>query len=72
MQISPELIAEIISVILFVVSIFIGAKYRKFKGKVKALAGLINEVDAALEDDQVSKEETAKILEKAITLAEDP
>jgi len=67
-----EIISAIVSVILMIVSIYFGGKYRKFKKKLQILVGLISEINDAIADDRVTKEEIGEIARKAFELTADP
>lgn len=62
-------IFTVVSAVLSVVSVFLGAKYRKWLAKGKLLAELLDEVVVAAEDDAVSEEEFQKIVAKAKLVA---
>jgi hypothetical protein len=51
--------------ILTIISVFLGAKYRKWLTKGKLLAELFDDILAAAEDDRVSEEEFQSIVAKA-------
>jgi hypothetical protein len=51
--------------ILTIISVFLGAKYRKWLTKGKLLAELFDDILAAAEDDRVSEEEFQSIAAKA-------
>jgi len=67
-----EIISAVVSVILLIVSVYFGSKYRKFKRKLSILAELINEVNDAIADNKVTKKEIGEIMEKATELIADP
>ena len=67
-----EIISAIVSVILLIVSIYFGGKYRKAKKKLQILVGLISEINDAIADDRVTKEEVGEIARKALELIADP
>ena len=47
----------VVSAVLTVVSVFLGAKYRKWLEKGGLLATLLDDIIEAVEDDKVSEEE---------------
>ena len=55
--------------VLSIVSVFLGAKYKKWLAKGKLLAELFDDVVAAAEDDAVSEEEFQSIVAKAKLVA---
>ena len=62
-------IVTVVSAILSVVSVFLGAKYRKWLEKGRLFAKLFDDVVAAAEDDAVSEEEFQSIVAKAKLVA---
>lgn len=67
----PVTIATIISAILAVVGILFGKKYKKFKDLFNMVVAIVVEAKKALEDDNVTKEEVKKILDKINDLTND-
>lgn len=67
----PVTIATIISAILAVVGILFGKQYKKFKDLFNMVVGIVVEAKKALEDDNVTKEEVKKILDKVNDLTND-
>ena len=63
-------VAVLVSVILTLASLVLGAKYTQGKAKAKQLSDLLNSVIAAAEDDQVSDAEFNDIVAKAKALAD--
>ena len=55
--------------ILTIVSVFLGAKYRKWLERGRLFAKLFDDVVAAAEDDAVSEEEFQRIVVKAKLVA---
>ena len=55
--------------ILTVVSVLLGAKYRKWLERSRLFAELFNDLVAAAEDDKVSEEEFQEIVAKAKKVA---
>ena len=66
---SGSFIVALITAILSVVSVFLGAKYRKWLEKGRLFAKLFDEIVAAAEDDKISEEEFQKIVAKAKLVA---
>ena len=62
-------IIAVATAVLSIVSVFLGAKYKKWLAKGKLLAELFDDVVAAAEDDAVSEEEFQKIVAKAKLVA---
>jgi hypothetical protein len=62
-------IVALVSAFLTVVSVFLGAKYRKWIGRARLFAGLLDEIISAAEDNEVSEEELKQIIAKAKQLA---
>ena len=62
-------IIAVATVVLSIVSVFLGVKYKKWLAKGKLLAELFDDVVAAAEDDAVSEEEFQKIVAKAKLVA---
>ena len=64
MEVDIGLTAEILTVVLALLSIFLGAKYRKTKRIMKELAEAMDKTYKALEDDKVTKEELKQVIEE--------
>ena len=64
-------IVAVVSAILTVVSVFLGAKYRKWLEKGRLFAKLLDDIVAAAEDNKVSDEEFQKIVAAAKQVAAD-
>jgi hypothetical protein len=64
-------IVAVATAILTIVSVFLGAKYRKWLERGRLFAKLFNEVVVAAEDDKVSEEEFQRIVADAIKVAAD-
>ena len=62
-------IVTVVSAILSVVSVFLGAKYRKWLERGRLFAELLNDIVVVAEDDKVSEEEFQKIVAKAKRVA---
>jgi hypothetical protein len=67
---SGSLVA-VVSAVLTVVSVFLGVKYRKWLGKARLFAGLLDDIISAAEDDKVTEEEFQKIVVAAKEIAAD-
>ena len=55
----------ITSIILAIVSIVFGAKWRKVKKLIKEISAFVVEISEALEDDRISREELVRIKQKS-------
>jgi hypothetical protein len=62
-------IIAVTTAFLTLFSVFLGAKYRKWLGKGRLFAGLLDDIVAAAEDDKVSEEEFQKIVAQAKKVA---
>ena len=62
-------IVAVATAILTIVSVFLGAKYRKWLAMGRLFAKLFDDVVAAAEDDAVSEEEFQSIVAKAKLVA---
>jgi hypothetical protein len=62
-------IVAVATAILSVVSVFLGAKYRKWLSRGRLFAELFDDLVAAAEDDKVSEEEFQEIVAKAKKVA---
>lgn len=59
------LIVALASAVFAVVSVFLGAKYRKWLAKARLFAKLLDDIIAAAEDDKISEEEFQRIVATA-------
>ena len=59
----------IVTAVLSVVSLFLGAKYRKWLERGRLFAKLFDDIVAAAEDDKISEEEFQKIVVEAKKVA---
>jgi len=64
-------IVAVATAVLSVVSVFLGAKYRKWLERGRLFAKLLDEIVAAAEDDKVSEEEFQQIVAEAKKVAAD-
>ena len=64
MEISTTIIAEILTVILLLLSIYFGSGYKKAKRIMKELAEAMDKTYKALEDDKITKEELKQIIKE--------
>ena len=62
-------IVAIATAVLSAVSVFLGAKYRKWLGRGRLFAELLDDIIAAAEDDNVTEEEFQKIVAEAKKVA---
>ena len=62
-------IAALVTAVLTVVSVFFGAKYRKWLERGRLFGKLLDDIIAAAEDDNVSEEEFQKIVAEARKVA---
>jgi hypothetical protein len=59
----------VVTAVLSVVSLFLGAKYRKWLDRGRLFAKLFDDIVAAAEDDKISEEEFQKIVAEAKKVA---
>jgi len=59
-----SLIAEILAIVLALLSIYFGSKYRKAKRIMKELAEAIDKTYKAIEDDKITEEELKRVLKE--------
>jgi len=64
-------IAAVVSAVLALASVVLGAKYRQGLRKAKQLTQLLDEIIEAAEDNEVSEEEFQQIVAKAKRVAAD-
>jgi len=64
-----SLIVAVVTAVLSVVSVFLGAKYRKWLDRGRLFAKLFDDIVAAAEDDKISEEEFQKIVAEAKKVA---
>ena len=64
MELDLSLIAEILTIVLALLSLYLGGKYKKAKQVIKELAEAMDKTYKALEDDKVTKEELKGILKE--------
>jgi hypothetical protein len=64
-------IVAMATAILTIVSVFLGAKYRKWLSRGRLFAELFDDIVAAAEDDKVSEEEFQNIVAAAKQVAAD-
>ena len=57
MEVDLGLIAEILTIILALLSLYFGSKYKKAKQVMKELAEAIDKTYKAIEDDKITEEE---------------
>jgi len=62
-------IITIVTAVLSVVSLFLGAKYRKWLERGRLFAKLLDDIVAAAEDDKISEDEFQKIVADAKKVA---
>ena len=62
-------IVAVATAVLSVVSVFLGAKYRKWLARGRLFAELLDDIVVAAEDDAVSEEEFQSIVAKAKLVA---
>ncbi|MCR3922950.1 MAG: hypothetical protein NUK65_10635 [Firmicutes bacterium] len=63
------LIVTLATAVLSVVSVFLGAKYRKWLERGRLFAKLFDDIVAAAEDNEISEEEFQKIVANAKKVA---
>ena len=64
MEIDLGLIAEILTIILALLSIFLGAKYKKAKQIMKEVAEAMDETYKYIEDNKITEAELKKVLKE--------
>jgi hypothetical protein len=62
-------IVAVVTAVLSIVSLFFGAKYRKWLDRGRLFAKLFDDIVAAAEDDKISEEEFQKIVAEAKKVA---
>jgi hypothetical protein len=62
-------IVAFFTAVLSIVSVFLGAKYRKWLDRGRLFAKLFDDIVAAAEDDKISEEEFQKIVAEAKKVA---
>jgi hypothetical protein len=62
-------IIAVVTAVLSIVSVFLGAKYRKWLERGRLFAKLFDDIVAAAEDDKISEEEFQKIVAEAKKVA---
>jgi hypothetical protein len=62
-------IITVATAVLSIVSLFLGAKYRKWLERGRLFAKLLDDIVAAAEDDKISEEEFQKIVAEAKKVA---
>lgn len=62
-------IVAVATAVLSLISVFLGAKYRKWLERGRLFAELLDDIIAAAEDDNVSEEEFQKIVTEAKKVA---
>jgi len=58
-------VVAIVNVLLAVLSIIFGWGYKKISSKIKKIKELLDEIDEALRDEKITKEEVKEIVQKA-------
>ena len=64
MKIDLSLIAEILTIVLALLSLYFGSKYKKAKQVMKELAEAIDKTYKAIEDDKITEEELKRVLKE--------
>jgi len=64
MEVDLGLIAEILTIILALLSLYFGSKYKKAKQVMKELAEAIDKTYKAIEDDKITEEELKRVLKE--------
>jgi hypothetical protein len=65
MELTPDVIAYIITIALGLLSTFLGFRYRKVKTALKESKEAVVTIVDALEDDKIDSDETAAIVKEA-------
>jgi len=64
MEVDLGLIAEILTIVLALLSLYFGSKYKKAKQVMKELAEAIDKTYKALEDNKITEEELKGVLKE--------
>ena len=64
MEVDLGLIAEILTIVLALLSLYFGSKYKKAKQVMKELAEAIDKTYKAIEDDKITEEELKRVLKE--------
>ena len=64
MKVDLGLIAEILTIVLALLSLYFGSKYKKAKQVMKELAEAIDKTYKAIEDDKITEEELKRVLKE--------
>jgi len=64
MKVDLGLIAEILTIVLALLSLYFGSKYKKAKQVMKELAEAIDKTYKALEDNKITEEELKGVLKE--------
>ena len=64
MEVDLGLIAEILTIVLALLSIFLGAKYREAKRIMKEVAEAMDKTYKALEDNKITKDELKQVIKE--------
>ena len=70
MEIDLGLIAEILTIILALLSIFLGAKYQEAKRIMKEVAEAMDKTYKAIEDDKITKDELKQVIKEWMDVLE--
>ena len=64
MEIDLGLIAEILTIILALLSLYFGSKYKKAKQVMKELAEAMDKTYKAIEDNKITKDELKQVIKE--------
>lgn len=64
MEVDVSLVAQALTIVLGVLAIYFGSKYRKVKNAMKELAEAINTTYKALEDNKLTEEELKQLIKE--------
>jgi len=70
MEVDLGLIAEILTIILLLLSIYFGSRYRKAKRIMKELAEAMDKTYKAIEDDKITKDELKQVIKEWMDVLE--
>ena len=64
MEVDLSLIAEILTIVLALLSIFLGVKYKKAKQIMKEVAEAMDKTYKAIEDNEITEEELKQVIKE--------
>jgi len=67
-----EVAALVATAAIAIVAAFFGREWAIFRRKIKSLIEVLVEIDEAIEDEEITREEVHEIVHKATRLVKDP